>query len=72
MNAILTGQTWFTTRVNAVETPSSLPPRTATAIVQRVWVQNLYQKLLWSTRHLPGPPNEYVDHSCSVQLWSSS
>ena len=68
MNAILTGQTWFTTRVNAVETPSSFPPRTATAIVRRIWVQNLYQKLLWSMQNQP--LNEYVGHSCSGQLWS--
>ena len=62
------GQTWFTNVVNAVETPSSLPPRTATAIVQHVWVQSLYQKLLWSMQNLP--LNGYVGHSCSGQLGS--
>ena len=57
---------WFTTQANAVVTPYNTLPKTATAIVKGVLVQNLHQKLLWSARN----PllSEFVGNSSSVQL----
>ena len=48
------------------ETAYETLPKIATATVQGVLGPSLLQKLLWSRRNLLS--NEFVGHSCSVQL----
>ena len=61
---------WLSIQPKSTTTPYATHPKTATATVQGVLVQNLHQKLLWSL--LNQLLSEYVGHSCSVQLWSNS
>jgi len=61
-------QTQFSTPDRSTETPYVTLPKLkpATANVQGVLGPSLLQKLLWSARNLLS--NEFVGHSCSVQL----
>ena len=59
-------RTQFSTPDKSTETPYVTLPKPATATVQGVLGPSLLQKLLWSARNLLS--NEFVGHSCSVQL----
>ena len=59
-------QTQFSTPAKSTETAYETLPKIATATVQGVLGPSLLQKLLWPPRNLLS--NEFVGHSCAVQL----